>query len=121
MKIRFSKSDQIDTTNIEGGGSAPENYSEVENAALDSQAVINDSVVDTDDNTRFNYVLRALRAIMYWAETQDSGDPSLKGMVEELFADILDFSGKQAHESWGRIKDEFFDYGTPLEEEEPVE
>ena len=115
MKIRFSKSDQIDTTNIEGGAGSSEEV----NAIND---VINDGIVDTDDYTRLNYVLRALRALMYWAYTQDSGDPSLKSLVEELFGDILSFEGKQADDSWGVLKDKFFEYNEELGgEEEPIE
>ena len=114
MKIRFSKADQIDTTQMgQGGGSVdPAIAQDVE----DIKNVVNDGIVDTNNQTRFNYLLRAMRGIIAWAENQDSGDPSLKSVIEEQFADIYSFQGKNAQDSWGHLVDDF-DYGYDLSED----
>ena len=114
MKIRFSKADQIDTTQMgQGGGSVdPAIAQDVE----DIKNVVNDGIVDTDNQTRFNYLLRAMRGFIAWAENQDSGDPSLKSVIEEQFADIYSFQGKNAQDSWGHLVDDF-DYGYDLSED----
>lgn len=103
MKIRFSKSDQIDTTQMgQGGGSVdPAVAQEVE----DIKNVVDDGEVDNDDYTRFNHVLRALRGIMQYAEAMEYEEGNLKAYIQSEFEDLYDFDGKNAQVNWGTLVD----------------
>ena len=60
MKIRFSKNDVIDTQNA----GAPENYEDVENAALDAQDTLDDGGASFEDQTQISILKRFVKGFL---------------------------------------------------------
>lgn len=101
MKIRFSKADQIDTTQMsQGGGSVdPAIAQDVEGISN----AMNDGEVDSDDYTRLNHMLRALRGIMQYAQAMEYAEGNLKAYIQSEFEDLYDFDGKNAQVNWDTL------------------
>lgn len=107
MKIRFGANDVIDTKT---GGAAPENYEEVENAALNTKAELDDDSTSYEDQTQLNILKRFvkgfLRGIAY-----DSGRGELESKTPELFNKIYEefndiVSSKSDAQGWGAVRDQ---------------
>lgn len=60
MKIRFSKNDVVDTQNA----GAPENYEDVENAALDAQDTLDDGGASFEDQTQISILKRFVKGFL---------------------------------------------------------
>lgn len=83
MKIRFGANDVIDTKT--GGGAAPENYEEVENAALDTQAALDDDEGEWENQTQLNYMKRVVRAFLHYLANGSGQYSTLQDFVLNEF------------------------------------
>ena len=60
MKIRFGANDVIDTQNA----GAPDNYEDVENAALDAQDTLDDGSTSYEDQTQISILKRFVKGFL---------------------------------------------------------
>ena len=106
MKIRFGENDVIDTQNA----GAPENYEEVENAALDTQDTLDDGSTSFEDQTQISILKRFVKGFLAGI-ANDSGRGKMTSTLSEVmnalydeFDDVLESVSDSS--GWAALADE---------------
>lgn len=89
MKIRFGANDIVDTTQT---GGTPKGYEEVESAALNTQAELDDDSTSYEDQTQLNLLKRFVKGFFkILAEGSGRGElgASCVGYIYEQFTDLV--------------------------------
>ena len=98
MKIRFGANDVIDTQNA----GAPENYEEVENAALDTQDTLDDGSTSYEDQTQLNLMKRLAKGFLAYLKGGSWADNYPKNALVAEFSDLANGSGVVP---WAELED----------------
>ena len=106
MKIRFGANDIVDTTQT---GGTPKGYEEVESAALNTQAELDDDSTSYEDQTQLNILKRFVKGFLAGI-AYDSGRGELESKTPELFNKIYDefkdvVSSKSDKTGWLELAD----------------
>lgn len=106
MKIRFGANDIVDTTQT---GGTPEGYEEVESAALNTKAELDDDSTSYEDQTQLNILKRFVKGFL--ATLGDGcGRADLNGkqpvLVNKLYLEFDDILSSISDESgWLELSD----------------